>query len=160
MCVNSGSCGIVVVDCVMHGRELRVTTLERACTVGPEQLSPASAAGCLPCVLGERRRPSPPPGGTSLPCGSCVMLHGRCDGLRQGEVQRVRSPRHARGTQQVIVVDSGDSSESVGRRAVDEFGDATVVFAPARLERNGVLLEVVEHVRDCVEEEVLDTASR
>ena len=55
VCVNSGSCGIVVVDCVMHGRELRVTTLERACTVGPEQLSPPSAAGCLPCVLGERR---------------------------------------------------------------------------------------------------------
>ena len=72
----------------------------------------------------------------------------------------MRSPRHAWRTQQVVVVDSCDSSESVGRRTVDEFGDATVVFAPARLEWNGVLLEVVEHVRDRVEEEVLDTASR
>ena len=57
------------------------------------------------------------------------------------------------------MVDCGDGSEGVGGRAVDELSNATVVFTPASLQRDRVLLEVVEHVGDGGEEEMLNTAA-
>lgn len=42
---------------------------------------------------------------------------------------------------------------------MDKFGDPAVVFTPASLQRDGVLLEVVQHVGDSGEEEMLHTTA-
>ena len=88
-----------------------------------------------------------------------MLLHGRHDGLRESEMEGVGPARKSRGAEQLAVVDGSYSPEGIGYRAVDVLGYPAVVFVPARFQRDRVVLEVVQHARDCVEEEVLDTAA-
>ena len=72
----------------------------------------------------------------------------------------MRATRHPRRTEQDGRVDDCDGAKGIGLRAVDVVGDATVLFCPARLEGNSVLLEVVDHVQDAGKEKVLYAAAR
>ena len=60
--------------------------------------------------------------------------------------------------EEVVVVDGRNDPEWVRNRAIDEVCDPAVILVPAGLKGDSVLLEVVQHVRDVVEEEVLYAA--
>ena len=123
------------------------------CLLSAEELPPASR---MAGVLGKRRRlpPCPPsvdhhPPSVDRRLITLVMvllLDGRHHDLGQRHVERVRATRHARRTEQHGPIDDRDGAEGIGGRAVDVVGDATVLLCPTRLEGNGVLLEVVNHV--------------
>lgn len=88
-----------------------------------------------------------------------MLLHGRHDGLRECEVEGVGATGESRGTEQLAVVDGRDGPEGVRCRPVDELGDFAVVLTPTCLQWYRVVLEIVQHARDGVEEEVLNAAA-
>lgn len=147
-----------------------VAPLEGAGSVGPEQLPPArrvpgtlrqgGRVSAFPSLSSETPGPTVPLRCSRHGCGPVRWRRvGSEHGPSEGDVQGVGVAGETRGAEQLLRSDDCHRSQGVRLGAADMFGDPTIVLAPAGLQRDAVLLEVVQHVGDGVEEQVLDAAA-